>query len=98
MSKYRFELEQRIMSCWSVVDDLKAIYTAHQDRRAMSVDEMSNVLMGLEHLYNIKFEALFECFEKYLMEVHEGEEAKEDLRHLKYQAKLAEGLWKSVPK
>lgn len=80
MSKHRFVLEQHIMNCWNVVDDIKAIHTAHQDRREMSVDEMSNVLMGLEHLYRIKFEALFECFEKHLMEIHELDQEWEILR------------------
>ena len=89
MSKHRFALEEHIMNCWNVVDDIKAVHTAHQDRREMSVDEMSNVLMGLEHLYRIKFEALFECFEKHLMEIHE---AKQDLVSEKKEGRLDELL------
>jgi hypothetical protein len=69
---YRFALEQKIMECWSVVEDIKAVHTIHQDRRELDVDEMSNVLMGLEHLYAIKFELLFDTFEKHLMALYEA--------------------------
>lgn len=71
---YKSELEQRISACWGVVDDIKAVYTIHQDRRELSVDEMSNALMGIEHLYQIKFELLFDTFEKHLWAIHEARE------------------------
>ena len=70
---HRFKLEEKILNCWNVIDDIKAVYTAHQDIRALSVDEMSNVLMGIEHLYQIKFESLFKSLEDHLQALHEKE-------------------------
>ena len=72
MSIYSGALEQRITECWNVVEDIKAVYTVHQDMRELSVDEMSSILMGIQHLYQIKFELLFDTFEKHLKAVHEA--------------------------
>jgi hypothetical protein len=58
----RFELEQAIMNCWHVVDDIKTVCT-RSDR--MSQDELMNVLIGIHTLYQMKFEDLFEQFEDY---------------------------------
>lgn len=55
----RFDLEQQIMACWSVVEDIEVVYEAHGD-----VDkELANVLLGLKTLYQLKFEKLFHIFE-----------------------------------
>ena len=56
----RFDLEQAIMDCWHVVDDIKTV-----SNRAVSLtpDQLSNALIGLEILYQMKFEDLFEKFE-----------------------------------
>ena len=64
--KTRFDLEQEIMQCWNVTDDIKAIYTYHLDKQALTEDEMGNILIGLEKLYQIKFETLFDTFEQCL--------------------------------
>lgn len=69
---YSGALEQRIMECWNVVTDLKAIYTHIQDNRELNTDELSNLLMGMEHLYQIKFELLFSTFEQHLKAAHEN--------------------------
>jgi hypothetical protein len=82
--KLRIELEQRIMECWNVVEDIKAVHTAHQDLHELSVDEMANTLMGIQHLYQIKFELLFDTFEKHLKATHEESSA------VDYKLKLAE--------
>jgi hypothetical protein len=59
----RFDLEQDIMNCWSVVDDIKGLSRCMLDRRKMTEDEVSNYLLGLETIYQVKFERLFETFE-----------------------------------
>jgi len=59
----RFDLEQDIMTCWSVVDDIKELSRSKMDRRDMTEDEVNNYLLGLETIYQIKFERLFETFE-----------------------------------
>ena len=62
--KDRFDLEQEIMNCWQVTDDIKAIYTYHLDKKELTEDELGNILIGLEKLYQIKFEILFDTFEQ----------------------------------
>lgn len=57
-------LEQEIMNCWQVVDDLKTIYSA--ERLYDSEDEMQNALLGLCTLYQLKFEQMFSVYETLL--------------------------------
>lgn len=64
--KTRFDLEQEIMHCWNIVDDIKLIYTTHLDKRELTDDELANILIGLQELYQLKFETLFETFEECL--------------------------------
>jgi len=58
--KSRFDLEQEIMGCWNIVDDLK-ILTGRWD--SLSEDEKLNILIGLSNLYQLKFDVLFSTFE-----------------------------------
>jgi len=58
----KFELEQDILNAWHVVDDISAVYSRVD---TLSQDEIMNLLLGLKSLYQIKFEKLFESFEKY---------------------------------
>ena len=64
-----FDLEQRIMNCWSLVDDVKLVAEkigddpAMEDIPAKHVDTLQNLLLGLECIYQLKFERLFSDFE-----------------------------------
>lgn len=58
------ELEPFIMDAWHIVDDLKVLY-ARTDY--LDMNEVQNILLGLTSLYQIKFEMLFEAFEKTLI-------------------------------
>lgn len=60
----RFNLEQQIMTCWAVVDDIKALNIQMQDVGNMTEDEIANYLLGLQTIYQVKFEQLFAMFEK----------------------------------
>ncbi len=63
----RFTLEDQLMECWGVVDDLDMVYSTealYQDQ-----DRMMNVLLGMQELYKIRFQRLFNTFEHL---VHEG--------------------------
>lgn len=62
-NRNRFDLEQDIMNCWSVVEDIKELSRCKMDRRKMTEDEVNNYLLGLETIYQVKFERLFETFE-----------------------------------
>jgi hypothetical protein len=59
----RFDLEQQIMDCWGVVDDIKTLYR-QTDIRQLSEDEWLNCLLGFSTVYQFKFEQLFDTFEK----------------------------------
>ena len=57
----RFDLEQQILECWRVTDDINILY----DRQEyMSKDEQMNYLLGLNSLYKHKFEILWSTFEQ----------------------------------
>lgn len=63
MIKDRFDLEQAIMNCWNITEDIKLI-SQMNDIRELSEDERMNALLGLETLYQMKFEILFDGFER----------------------------------
>ncbi len=58
----QFDLEQGIMNCWSVLDDLKVLINTNN----ISEDD----LLSLSRLYQIKFEYLFSIFESYVRQKH----------------------------
>lgn len=58
----RFGHEQQIMSCWNICDDLKVL-TEGVLESDMTTDQISNVLIGLTDLYQLKFDKLFKTFE-----------------------------------
>lgn len=62
-----FELEQKIMECWRVVDDLETLNVAVLDKN-ISIDEISNIIVGLKHLYNLKFDDTFKLYEQSIKE------------------------------
>jgi len=63
----RFTLEEQIMQCWGVTEDLDMIY--HTEALYQDEDRLMNVLLGVQELYKIRFQRLFDTFEKM---VHEG--------------------------
>lgn len=56
----RFDLEQAIMECWNIVEDIKGLY---HTRDTMSEDNVDNYLLGLQTIYEVKFNKLFKIFE-----------------------------------
>jgi hypothetical protein len=70
VSDTRFVLEQQIFECWHVCDDIKVVYEESFDSEdVMSEDELSNILIGMQQLYNRKFSRLFNTYEKLLKEI-----------------------------
>lgn len=63
----RFDLEEQIMSCWNVVDDVNTLFKAVSDT-GLSTDEISNVLLGITSLYQLKFSQLQETLEELIQE------------------------------
>jgi len=71
MKKFdRFDFEQQIMSCWNVTSDIKTVteYLLDAPLEADREDKIANMLMGIEALYNAKFDKLFSQFEDLVRE------------------------------
>lgn len=63
MKKFdRFDFEEQIMSCWNVTSDLKDLNEALFESD-LTKDQISNILTGIEQLYQIRFDKLFRQFE-----------------------------------
>lgn len=62
----RFDLEQQIMNCWNIIEDIKLLNDGVLEGRPgstkMTQDEISNYLLGLETIYSLKFEQMFDTF------------------------------------
>jgi hypothetical protein len=75
MKKFdRFDFEQQIMACWNVTSDIDTVtkYLMDAPLEADREDKISNMLIGIETLYNVKFEELFRQFEQLIKEKHEN--------------------------
>lgn len=64
----RFDLEQQILDCWKIVDDIKLldknVLEGTVEGGNLTQDEISNYLMGLESIYGLKFQQMFDTFSK----------------------------------
>ena len=65
MIKDRFDLEQDIMKCWNVCEDIEQFLNASD---VMSEDEQLNYLIGLKQIYEVKFNNLWNSFESCIRE------------------------------
>ena len=57
----RFDLEQNIMQCWNVCDDIQLFLDMYDN---MDEDQKLNYLIGLKQMYQMKFERTFNNFEQ----------------------------------
>lgn len=53
-----FKLEQRILDCWSILEDLEYLGEVIEDN-----DQALNILIGIKELYGIKFNKLWDAYE-----------------------------------
>jgi hypothetical protein len=58
----RFDLEQQIMKCWNIVEEIQLLNENVLERDEMTKDEISNFLLGLSTIYDLKFNKLFDQF------------------------------------
>ena len=62
-----YDLEEKIMDCWSVCNDLGAVLRQIGDGdRDPTPDELMNTIMGMQQLYQWKFEQLINKYEDVL--------------------------------
>jgi hypothetical protein len=59
----RFDLEQAIMSCWNTCEDIKLVSSKVLEGD-LSSDEISNALIGIEQLHELRCDRVFEIFEE----------------------------------
>ena len=59
----RYELEQAIMSCWGITDDLHLLADAMESGENKRMHH--EMLLNLSQLYELKFQKLFKEFEKF---------------------------------
>ena len=91
MSNPIFDLEQQIMECWNVVDDIDMLYYHFGDNPrftgldAKAEDEMMNLMLGLRSLYALKFERMWDTFEKVTREYHKCRNRLKDLGESLYE-------------
>lgn len=66
----RFDLEQELMNCWRVTDDIDLVATmiSNTNMSAKDQDKFMNVLIGMKELYNARFDAMFRIFETLVSE------------------------------
>jgi len=65
--KDRFDLENELMGCWHVVDDLNVLISHLDDpfflgMKGDHADRLANALIGMKTLYDIKFNVMWDTF------------------------------------
>jgi len=58
----RFDLEQLILKNWEVVTEIKHLRELMESKPTQ--DQVENYLLGLETIYEVKFNKLWDCFEE----------------------------------
>jgi len=62
-----YDLEQRILECWQLVDDVNFLYEQVMDKELhKDQDRLANALLGLYTVYGMKFEKAFSTYEEAL--------------------------------
>jgi hypothetical protein len=64
--KNRFDLEENLMKCWHVTDDLDMLaeIVGGTEMNAKDQDKLLNIIIGMKEMYNARFSATFEVFEE----------------------------------
>ena len=64
--KDRFDLEQEMMNCWRVTDDIDIVahFVGEIQMDAKDQDAIMNMLLGMKQLYEVKFNVMFLTFEE----------------------------------
>lgn len=58
----RFDLEQQILKCWNVTEDIDLLYKNVMEKD-LTTDDIANFLLGMKTIYEAKFDELFDTFE-----------------------------------
>jgi hypothetical protein len=90
----QFDLEQGIMGCWHVTDDLNVLFEELVENQTFTKDQASNFVLGLSTIYEAKFDKLFRTFEDFLKTYYtiskELKRTQQELRDLRDEMEAAE--------
>ena len=59
----RFDLEEQMLNCWNVTKDINVL-TEGVIEKDLTKDQIANALMGLEQMYDLKFDKMWTTFTK----------------------------------
>lgn len=73
------DLEQKILNLISLENDIELFhYKLCESEKPLSDDEISNHLLALQTMINLRGDALWDCFEKVVKEFHHYRKIAED--------------------
>ena len=58
----RFDLEQQILKCWNITEEIELLNEQVLENSEFTKDDISNYLLGLKTIYELKFDKLFDQF------------------------------------
>jgi hypothetical protein len=89
----RFDFEQQIVRCWSVVDELKDLDEGlFEEWLKFDKDSISHHILGIAECYDLKFHKLWYLFEDvYMNTIRENKMLNEECAALRQQLAEAEG-------
>ena len=58
----RFDFEQQIMKCWNITEEIELLNEQVLENDTFTKDQISNYLLGLHTIYEVKFNKLFDQF------------------------------------
>lgn len=76
-----FDFEQQIYDCWGVTKDIRTVYGNLYEDDVINNDQFGNAMVGLETLYEMKFNELWKQFEDFVREYHGNRHMIKDLQN-----------------
>ena len=85
MAQDRFDFEQQLLQCWRVTDDIKDVSEGILEGD-LNTDDAANILIGVRHMYELKFNKLWDLFEGvYMSDVRKIKMLEEECAALRQQ-------------
>lgn len=58
----RINFENQLMKCWDIIEEVQLLNELVLESDTVTKDQISNYLLGLETIYDAKFEKLYRQF------------------------------------
>lgn len=66
----RFQLEESIMACWGTKEDIMLVSERIMEDDELSTDSLTNVLVGVAEMHDMRCKKMFEIFEAMISSGH----------------------------